>query len=229
MTQEQNELVDVFARVARSLAAMDDVQSTLQQIVDVAAEVVPGAAHAAVSLIVKRRKVETPASTSEIVEKIDAAQYDTGEGPCLDAIFEQEVVLIDDFDNDERWPAFRTTPLSLGIHTMLSFRLFVEQDTAGALNLYAATPGSFHDESVRVGHVLAAHAAIALEHAQEVEGLERAVRARETIGQAQGILMERHRITRERAFSMLRDASMARNVKLRQVAETVVETGVLPE
>ena len=228
MTQDQNELIDVFAQVARSLASMDTVESTLQQIVKIAADVVPGADHAGVSLVAKRREVRTAASTGEIVEKIDAAQYETGEGPRLGAIFEQEVVRIN-FHRDERCPEFRKTPLSLGINSMLSFRLFVEEDAAGALNLYAAAPDALDEESVRVGHVLAAHAAVALEHAQEVEGLERAVQSRETIGQAQGILMERHRITREEAFILLRDTSMARNVKLREVAHAVVETGALPE
>lgn len=228
MKQDPNELIDVFAQVARSLASMDDVQGTLQQIVEIAADVVPGAEHAGVSLVVKRRDVQTPASTSEIVQKIDAAQYESGEGPCLDAIFEQEVVLVD-LDSDERWPEFRKTPLSVGINAVLAFRLFVEEDTAGALNLYAAAPGSLAEESVRVGRVLAAHAAVALEHAQEVERLERAVSTRQAIGQAEGILMERHRITHEQAFNLLRDTSMARNEKLREVAQTVVETGALPD
>lgn len=172
MTVDDGGLMDVFARVARSLAAMDDVESTLQQVVDIASDVVPGADHAAVSLVMKRREVTTAASTDAVCDRIDEAQYETGQGPCLDAIWEQDVVLIDDLGEGERWPEFAKTPVSPGVRSMLSFRLFTTEDTAGALNLYATEPGAFGDESIRVGHVLAAHAAVALEHAQEVEGLQ---------------------------------------------------------
>jgi hypothetical protein len=129
VTVDDGDVIDVFARVARSLAAMDDVQNTLQQIVDIAADVMPGADHAAVSLVMRRREVQTPASTDEVCNKIDQAQYDTGQGPCLDAIWEQEVVKIDDLAQGDRWPEFAKTPVSLGIRSMLSFRLFTDEDT----------------------------------------------------------------------------------------------------
>lgn len=228
MANDENDLMDIFADVARSLAGMEDAQTTLQKIVDIAVAIVPGADQAAVSLIVRRRDVTTPASTGQVAEAIDAAQYETGEGPCLDAIWDQEVVQIDDLADDARWPHFRSRPVELGIRSMMCFRLFVEDDTAGALNLYGAEPSAFTEESRRIGHVLAAHAAVALDHAQEVEGLERAVRTREIIGQAQGILMERLKVTPSGAFDVLRIASQTRNVKLREVADHVVETGELP-
>ena len=49
------------------------------------------------------------------------------------------------------------------------------------------------------------------------------------VGQAQGILMERERITADQAFDVLRRASQYMNIKLREVAETLVETGESPE
>jgi transcriptional regulator with GAF, ATPase, and Fis domain len=228
VTVDDGDLMDVFAHVARSLAAMDDVQKTLQQIVDIAADVVPGADHAAVSLVMRRREVQTTASTDDVCDRIDQAQYETGQGPCLEAIWNQEVVKIGDLAHGDRWPEFAKTPVSLGIRSMLSFRLFTDEDTAGALNLYAAAPVAFSDESIRVGHVLAAHAAVGLEHAQEVAGLERSIASREVIGKAQGILMERHKIRGDEAFDLLRRASQARNMKLREIAGTVVETGGMP-
>lgn len=50
---------------------------------------------------------------------------------------------------------------------------------------------------------------------------------REIIGQAQGILIERHKITADQAFTTLVTASQSANIKLRDVAETLVRTGVL--
>jgi AmiR/NasT family two-component response regulator len=77
--------------------------------------------------------------------------------------------------------------------------------------------------------VLARHAAIALGQIEESDNLWRAIDARKLIGQAQGILMERFDIDEEQSFAVLRRYSQVNNIKLREVARTVVETRRLPE
>ena len=62
----------------------------------------------------------------------------------------------------------------------------------------------------------------------QAEHLRQALASREVIGQAQGILIERERITADQAFDLLRRASQHLNVKLREVAQDVVDTGVAP-
>lgn len=52
--------------------------------------------------------------------------------------------------------------------------------------------------------------------------------SRNLIGQAQGVLMERHKITAERAFGLLVGASQSANTKLVEIARQVVETGLDP-
>jgi AmiR/NasT family two-component response regulator len=48
------------------------------------------------------------------------------------------------------------------------------------------------------------------------------------IGQAKGILMERHRMSTGHAFAVLSGASQRLNLKLREVAEQLAATGELP-
>jgi AmiR/NasT family two-component response regulator len=55
-----------------------------------------------------------------------------------------------------------------------------------------------------------------------------ALGTRELIGQAQGILMEREHITSQQAFDILRRASQHLNIKLREVAQDLVDTGERP-
>jgi len=64
---------------------------------------------------------------------------------------------------------------------------------------------------------------------QTEANLERAVESHRLVGQAMGILIERHRITSEEAFEVLRRASQDHNVKLREVARRVIETGAEPD
>jgi transcriptional regulator with GAF, ATPase, and Fis domain len=220
--------VDLFAHVARALAEQDTLEGTLQAIVDLAVRTVPGAEHAAISMISGRREVATVAATHDVCRRVDQVQYETGEGPCLDAIWQQEAVGIADLGATDRWPHFASRAAVLGIGSMLALRLFVEDETAGAVNLYATAPHAFPDEAVHLGQVFAAHAALAHDHAREAAGLHSAIASREVIGQAQGILMAQHQVTPDEAFGMLRRTSQRRNVKLRELARAVVETGQLP-
>jgi AmiR/NasT family two-component response regulator len=79
-------------------------------------------------------------------------------------------------------------------------------------------------------------ASLALSVAHSHENEERraanfhaALSSRETIGEATGILMERERITPEQAFDVLRQASQHLNVKLREVAQNLIDTGEDPD
>ena len=64
---------------------------------------------------------------------------------------------------------------------------------------------------------------------QNEANLERAVDSHRLVGQAMGILIERHRMTSEQAFGALRRASQENNIKLREVAQRVIETGSEPD
>ena len=110
----------------------------------------------------------------------------------------------------------------------LSFQLFVTGSNLGALNLYARRPRAFGEESEDVGLVLAAHAAVALAGAQHEQNLQRAVSSRDTIGQAKGILMERHKLTADQAFDVLARVSQELNRKLVDIARELAETGAVP-
>ncbi len=216
-----------LSELARDLQAEDTLQDTLDGIVRAAVTDVPGAQYAGISLVKARRKVRTPAWTDELVRACDQAQYETRQGPCLDAVYEERTVRLSDMRTEERWPEFTKRAAELGIATMLCFQLFVEGDNLGALNLYSQTDGAFDDESEHVGLLFASHASVAMAGAQRHEQLDRALATRDLIGRATGILMERHKLTSEQAFTLLIRASQITNTKLRDIADRLVTTGEL--
>jgi len=102
----------------------------------------------------------------------------------------------------------------------------------GSLNLYASTAGAFGESERDTALLLALYAALALaateaisDAGEQIDQLKEAMTTRTVIGQAQGILMERHRFTAGQAFDRLRTASMNLNGKLRDVAKDLTETG----
>ena len=220
---------EVFAEVARSLLAQEDVQHTLQKIVDLAVETLDGCDHAGITFL-KGRRFSTPAASNDVPRKVDAIQYETGEGPCLDAIREHEVFHTGDLGHERRWPKFSLrAQRETGVTSMVCFRLFVDGDTLGALNLYSKASDAFDDQAVAVGSVFAAHAAVALSNALHEEQLEEALESRDVIGQAKGIIMAREHVSADEAFDMLRRASQRVNIKLRDIASEIADSAQQPE
>jgi GAF domain-containing protein len=138
------------------------------------------------------------------------------------------VFRIEDTGQDERWPRFSAAAARLGVRSMLCVPLWVDERGLGALSLYAAQAAAFSDLHERVATLLATFAALALAEAQRAGQLHDALGSRDIIGQAKGILMERHGITADAAFGALSRISQAENVKLAEIARLLVETGSLP-
>jgi transcriptional regulator with GAF, ATPase, and Fis domain len=218
-----------LSEFARSLQDQDDVQQTLDAIVHAAAETVPGAQEASLSIILKRREVQTRAATSDLPRAVDHAQYATGQGPCLDTLYEHETVRLPDMATEQRWPEFAKEARQLGVASMLSLQLYVQGDDLGALNLFSWATDAFSDESERIGLLFAAHAGVAMADAQQQEHLRRAIDSRDLIGQAKGILMERYHLRADPAFAVLVRVSQATNRKLTDICAELTDTGSLPE
>ena len=227
MTREAVELSETFARIARTLRA-GGVQHTLERTVELAVQTVPGCVFAGVSVARTHTAIDTPAATSAVAASADRLQYESGEGPCLLCLGGQLTMRVDDLLTDERWPSWGPRAAALGIGSMRCFSLRADERTLGVLTLYSPKPAGFTDEDDAVGAVFAAHAAMALASAQSEEGLMAALENHNVIGQAQGILMERHHLTPGQAFEVLRRASHAARAKLSQIARHVVETGEVP-
>jgi GAF domain-containing protein len=215
------DLAETFAEVARALRAEGSVQATLDKIVELAVSTIDGCDHAGVTLV-EDGAVRTPAASDDVPELVDTVQYETGEGPCLDAIREHEVFQTDDLTQEARWPNFsRRAAGESGVLSILAYRLFVEADTMGALNLFSRERDAFDADDRAVGSIFAAHAAVALSAARQKDQLEQAIATRDVIGQAKGILMARQDVTADQAFEMLRRGSQRLNIKLRDLAKQV--------
>ncbi len=173
----------------------------------------------------------TLASTDRRANHADDLQYQLGGGPCVDAILVSPLYRPRDLRQDPRWPEFGRQVSSLGVLSMLSYRLQLDPDHGvGSLNLYSTAADAFDDETVVVGLLLATHGGMAVAAARsqaKVADLTRALRSNRLIGTAMGILMAEHKVTREQAFDLLSIASQHANRKLADIAEDVVATGLL--
>jgi GAF domain-containing protein len=223
---ERDRYAEEFAELAVALHDVT-VEETVEKVLEFALKAI-GCDFAGVIFVHGKRHIETAAATDPIVAKLDAMQSDVGEGPDVSVIEDRLAVIVSDTRLEGRWPTWARHVADAGIRSLLSVRMYTDDETIGTLNAYSRQPDAFDVDDQAVAHVLARHAAVALGNARKIENLWQAVDARKRIGQAQGILMERFDLTADQAFAVLLRYSQDNNVKLRTVADRLVETRELP-
>jgi hypothetical protein len=187
-----------------------------------AAESVPGAQYAGITVTERRRGIETAAATHRYPVMLDEIQSRYQQGPCLTAAALQERVRIDDLVRDDRWPLYRgAASRQTPIRSILSFGMFREGVSSAALNFYAESPNVFDDESVDLGLIFATHAALVWNMMRRDQQFRVALVSRDVIGQAKGRLMERFDIDAAEAFERLKQMSQDGNTPIAQVAQHV--------
>jgi len=219
--------------LARVVLVGRDLNDVLSEITSIARKAMPAVDAASITLI-RGENAFTAAYDGQMALDADELQYERGYGPCIDAGLAGQVLAIDDMATEVRWPDYTHNAAERGVGSSLSVPLPFQATSIGALNTYAARPHAFGEDDRTLGEQVASWIALAVANAQdaartleELGHLQTAMKSRAVIEQAKGILMERYRINEDRAFAVLTRASQTSNVKLRDVAQELVNTGAL--
>ncbi len=205
----------------------------LDQVARLAAEVLGGDTAVSVT-VVGAEGGSTVGASSPVAAELDAVQYRTGDGPCLQAAATGQVLVVEDTERDRRWPRLTSAAAAAGRRGVISIPLPSRIVTA-SLNLYlhsTVVPGG----ALRArAELFARHAAVPVGNAhlyartvEQTGNLQAALRSRAVIDQAKGILMERYRLTERQAFDALVRVSNETNTKVRDIASRLVDTGEFP-
>ncbi|SFM57136.1 GAF domain-containing protein [Pimelobacter simplex] len=216
-------IASALTEAAQAINSHRSLDDTLDAIVRAAQQTVPGFEHVGISITHSNGTIETRAGTGQLVWEVDELQYKLAEGPCYDAIRHGGVTVMDDVDKEDRWPRYVDEVRRLGLHAQMGLQLYTDDGTLGGLNFYSWKPGVDPD-AVQLAELFAAHAAIALGRARHEHQLNESVASRQAIGTAVGIIMERYRIPEDRAFQFLVRASSTSNIKLRAIAQEIVDS-----
>jgi GAF domain-containing protein len=221
---QRPDIAHALAQAARDIGSARDLPQTLDAIVHTALASLPGVDHIGISIAHKggRGEIETVAATDQLVWELDALQYELGEGPCLYAIREDGVTVVEHAGHEQRWPRYISQAVRRGLRAQMGLRLYVDGKTLGGLNLYSTEADEFEPDTPHLAELFATHAALALGKAHENENLNIALATRADVGKAVGVLMMKHGLSDDRAFEYLVRVSSHTNVKLRDVAAEVV-------
>ena len=217
------QIAAAIAAAARTINESTGLDETLTAIAHTARRSVPGFDQVGISTLDRHGKVHTRAGTGDLVWALDKLQYELWEGPCVDTLSDAPVVVAPRIRDSDRWPRYVPKAVEAGLKAQLAVKLYLDSTgTIGGLNMYSTQSEEIQPDAESMADLFAAHAAIALGHAEQRQQLNEALHSRKLIGQALGILMERYQLSEDRAFAFLVRASSHGNVKLRDVAAELV-------
>ena len=168
------------------------------------------------------------ASHPALPELIDV-QLSSGRGPALDAVSHGEPVGCSDTLEEVRWPEFTGAALRLGVRCSLSLAYRSGADVV-CLSLFSARPRTLEAEAIAVAQRLVALGGAAMDVAsgygearRTARQLRDAAESRAVVDQAKGVLMQALGCSAEEALRRMRQVSQARNLKVTDVAATIVD------
>ena len=220
-----------FAQAAREIAEASGSEEVLHAIAQHATDVA-GCQWAAIARASKTSSPVVVATNDRVSgEQIAAIQASGGGGPTWAAIQDCHSVHVPDVSSETRWPAhIRELMTTTPVRSIFAHCLELDGEALGALTLYAQAADAFPPAVRDLVAVYADHAAIALDHERtndKLANMDHALHSNREIGMAIGILIERHKVTPERGFDMLRIASQHAHRKLHEIAADLVHTGEL--
>lgn len=223
--------VPILALTAGTPSTQDLLDTALEVVVTMAQAVVAGADGASITLP-RQGTLSTVAASNDVVREMDTDQYESGEGPCVDAALQGERFHITSLDVETRWPEFVPRARARGIRSIMSTPLMNDHTTLGALNIYSRTVDAFAAHEQQWADTFAAGAASVVLRAGralvapdlEVQ-LRRALASREVVALAQGITIARVGGTAAQAHRVLRDVSLRTGQTLLEVCSNVVAGG----
>lgn len=228
-----DELAGAYARASGLLPSPETLETAIRLVAALAAEALPDVAGAGVTVVDESGGCRTCGASDAVVDQADALQYELGEGPCLVAWEQRTLVRVDDLATDGRWPRCSDRVRALGVASVVSAPLVAGDVSLGALKVYRTSTDVFDGRALHLLTLFAAQATLALAHAPRAgradhlsDELREALRAREVISQAKGILMEREHVDEAEAMARLLALSRRRHRPVREVAQDLVASTV---
>ena len=222
------ELSSALTQMAGLVLSRETVDTAVALVTTLAEATIAGTTGAGVTIADEHGK-RSKAASNQLVEQADALQYELDEGPCLTAWRTRQLVRIDDTVTDSRWPHWNNAAAQLGVRAVLSVPMVVDDESIGAIKVYSDQPARYGKHEERVMTLFGEQAAILLANTQSLQQARRlsrqltdALRGRDVIVRATGVLLARGAADEAAAFTALTDAARRSGQTVQQLARELL-------
>ena len=229
---DQSLFLQTLSRFAKVLPAQYDLELALAELTESVAAVL-GLCGSGVTMAEDGR-LRFVTAVSQASGELERIQEQEQSGPCQDAYDTGEAVCVTDVRVETtRWPEFAAAASRLGVAGVAGIPMRLTNHTIGALNLYAPEPREWTEDDIAAAAVLADVATSYVINASKMrqqqqlsEQLQQALVSRVVIEQAKGITAQKHAVTVDEAFHLMRGHARSNNASIRAVAEAIVAVGL---
>jgi GAF domain-containing protein len=188
---------------------------------------------AGLMLVDEDQVLRNAAVSDDRLARLENLQVEHGEGPCISAFDDKELVCAEDLATETRWPSFCPAALDAGVAAVLASPIPFNQAAIGVVAVLSedARPWSPEAELALMAFTdLAALMIASVMHGQRqstlVTELESALDSRAVIEQAKGILAAQEQLSLRQAYERLRAKARAERRRLRDVSAELVRQSV---
>jgi len=223
------ETVGLLRQETANVVASTDLDEALRRLADVAVDLAPGPAWCGIAVL-RDGAPGLVAGSERLPTALEEEQYRRGDGPCVTAITDRDVVVCPDLTRERRWPWWCRLAVDHGAHAVVCYPLDIDADVCGALNLYVADEATLTPTTHLTALLVAEQAGLllgaVLDRTRDREQIQRlsAGTDRSDIDRAVGILMAQRGCDQQQALEVLREAADAVGSDLSAVAAKLVST-----
>jgi ANTAR domain/GAF domain len=223
------EVTRAFVALASSFATGYDVVDLLNGLTEQCAHLLD-VASAGLLLADGFGVLHVLAASTEHMRQLELFQIQRDEGPCLECFRTGLPVAVPDLaDAANRWPTFVAGAQLAGFASVHALPMRLREHTLGTLGLFGTTVGALNEDDLILGQALADVASVALVQDKAAADkslvnaqLQTALTSRVVIEQAKGVLAQMGGLDIEDTFAVLRRYSRDHNLRLTDVAHSVV-------
>lgn len=222
----------VSSRLDHLVTGNPDVKKFFSGIADLSADLF--GANSQVSCAVTLMRDELPVTVSFSKPQAlawDEIQHFAGDGPCMQALHTEQVVMTADLRLEPRWPAYSRLISGRGVLAVLGAPLTLPPGSQGVLNFYSPVAGRFGLAEIAAARIYAAQVSAYLIAAMQISGwaaraesAKLTVDSRSVINAAVGIVMGLANSSRETAFTHLLALADSSSQSLRTVSDGIVHS-----
>jgi GAF domain-containing protein len=169
------------------------------------------------------------ADSDRRVDHLEELQIEHGEGPCIDAYEEKDLVHAADLAAETRWPRFCPAAVDRGLLAVLASPIPYSDQAVGVVTVFAFGQHEWTEAEREAIVAFTELVALLILNAMEARDRSRlagelqvALDSRVAIEQAKGVLVGRHGLTTRQAFERLRRQARDQRRPLPEVARDVV-------
>ncbi|MDG4787312.1 GAF and ANTAR domain-containing protein [Micromonospora sp. WMMD1102] len=220
------ETAALLREVTAGLITSDDFDAALDRLVRTVRDAIPEVTWCGVTVLRAGAPASVAGSEPRLGDLDDLRHGD--DAPAMTAIRSRELVWSADLRTETRWRPWTVRALNLGVRGVLAVPVDVDEHVVGSINLYAREPGVLSASQQLTAMLLAEHAGLLLgavrdrsRQAGDADPTE-VLTAGQVVDQAVGVIMTQRGCPATEALKVLRSASAALGIPLRDVAERLV-------